>query len=384
MDIHEYQTKQIFAANNIPVLKGGVAYTAEEARQTAIQIGGDKWAVKVQLYDENRATGHFISDIMPNHAGVQYADTPDDVYRKAAEMLGRSFKTPAMPTGQIIRRVYVEEQCAIQSKRAVSIRIDAATQGIVVAVETDGKLKQIPLSTGKPTLLFWRKIAIRLGFHGAQVLDMIPVLKGLYQVFQKYETYGVEMRPLIVTQDNRIIALNGRIIFDDNALFRYPEIAGLREVAAGHEREALARKSAFKYMGFNGNIACLVNGSGLGAATVDLIENSGGHVACLLDVGTEPTKEAVSLALKLALSEPDIDGVFINIFGGITRCDVIAQGLISASGEIAVGLPMVVRMDGTNANVGMRLLFDSRLPFTVIKSLTEATETIIQDVEALA
>ncbi len=383
MDIHEYQTKRIFADNGIPVLKGGVAYTAEEARQIAVQIGGGKWAVKVQLYDENRATGHFVSDIMSNHAGVQYANTPDGVYQKTAEMLGKQFKTPSMPTGQIIRRVYVEEECTILVKMAVSIWIDGTTQGAMLALEMDGKTKQFPMP-GKPTMLFWQKVARRLGIHGGRVLDMIRILKGLYQVFQKYQTYGVEIRPLIVTEDEKLIALNGRIIFDDNALFRYPEIAALREVAAGHEREAIARKSAFKYMGFDGNIACLVNGSGLGAATVDLIESRGGHVACLLDVGTEPSKEAVSLALKLALSEPDIDGVFINIFGGITRCDVIAQGLISASGEIAVGLPMVVRMDGTNANVGMRLLFDSRLPFTVIKSLEEATETIIRDVEALA
>ncbi len=382
MNIHEYQNKRIFKSYNLPVLKGKVAYTPEEAVQIATQIGGKGWQIKAQIYDPNRQTGYFVD--MPNDCreGVQIATSIDDVRTIANRMLGRTFLTPTMDyNGQTVDRIYVEETVEVERSFGVSVRLDLARQNYVFTVLVDKKLHEFEMAHLRPTLLFWYRVIHAFGVHGIAQTALLGILRQIFNIFTTYQAIGVELHPLILTKNNKWVIGEGRIIFDREAITRFPDIMAIKEVATGKEREALADKYCFKYTPFKGTIACLVNGSGLGAATIELLEKNHGRPACLLDVGTEPTMDAVSRAFKLALSEPDVEGIFINIFGGLTRCDTVAQGLINASREISVGIPMVVRMDGTNANVGERLIFESRLPFTVIKQPEQAVIAIINAVE---
>lgn len=384
MDIHEYQNKRLFKEYNIPILMGNVAYTPTEAVSTAQNIGGLKWSVKAQLYSHDKLAGHFVDSSPHNKNAIQTASSLEEVQEIAAYMLGKAFITPSMKTPQVIQRIYIEEVCEIQKTFAVSVRVDIQAQKVIFCVQNGSKIKQYDLLNSKPTLFLWYQLVRAFGLKGAQNAKLLFLLRQMYQLFVSYSALAVEFNPLVLTPAGDLIVLDGRIIFDNESLFLFPEIASLREVEAGKEREALAEQYNFRYVPFSGNIACLVNGSGLGSATIDLIKSKGGHPACLLDVGTEPSKESVSQAFKLALYEPDVEGVFVNIFGGITRCDVIAEGLISASKEISVGMPLIVRMDGTNAQIGTRLLFESRLPFIVLKELNEAVDMVIQKVEELS
>ena len=243
-------------------------------------------------------------------------------------------------------------------------------------------MHQYELDEYKLTTDKLKKITNHLQLKGEKAKEMQTLLKSLMEIFKTYEAVAVEFDPVWETAEG-LVVLDGRIIFNEDALFRFPEVEKYREVEEGLERQDIARKNQFRYTKLDGNIACLVNGIGLSQATVDLIHQNGGRVACLLDVGTEPSRDAVAKALKLALADPDIDGVFVNIFGGVTRCDTIVQGLLAASGEVLAGLPMVVRMDGTNANIGRRLLFESRLPFTVVKGMREGVKEIIQQVKGV-
>ncbi len=381
MNIHEYQNKRIFKSHNLPVLKGKVAYTPEEAVQIAKHIGGKSWQLKVQIYGANRDTGYFIDLPKEYQAGIQIATSIEEVSKIAKRMLGHTFLTPSMDTPQTINRIYVEETIRVEQSFGVSVRLDLARPNYVFAVLANNKLHEFEMTHLRPTLLFWYRVIHAFGVHGIAQTSLLGILRQMFNIFTTYQTMGVELNPLILTTNNKWVIGEGRIAFDHEAVCRFPDIMAIKEIPTGKEREALADKYCFKYTPFKGTIACLVNGSGLGAATIELLEKNNGRPACLLDVGTEPSIDAVSRAFKMALSEPDVEGIFVNIFGGLTRCDTIAQGLINASKEISVGIPMVVRMDGTNANVGERLIFESRLPFTVIKQPEQAVIAIINAVE---
>ncbi len=382
MNILEYQNKRIFKSYNLPVLKGKVAYTPEEAIQIATRIGGKSWQIKAQIYDTNRQAGHFIDLSDNNRDGIQIAKSIEEVRIIATHMLDHTFLTPTMDhSGQVVNRIYIEETIDAQYTFGVSVRLDLARQNYVFSVLVKNKLHEFEMTHLRPTVLFWYRVIHAFNVRGIAQTALLGILRQLFNIFTTYQAIGVELNPLILTKNNKWIIGEGRIVFDSEAVNRFPDIMAIREVPTGRERQALADKYCFKYTPFQGTIACLVNGSGLGAATIELLEKNHGRPACLLDVGTEPTMEAVSRAFKLALSEPDVEGIFINIFGGLTRCDTVAQGLINASREISVGIPMVVRMDGTNANVGERLIFESRLPFTVIKQPEKAVIAIINAVE---
>lgn len=382
MDIHEYQNKRIFKSYSLPVLKGKVAYTPDEAMLIAQEIGGTSWQIKAQIYDPNRSTGYFIDLPDDQREGIRIASSLEEVGQIAENMFNHSFLTPTMDyNGQIVDRVYVEETVDPLYSFGVSIRLDLARQNYIFTVLANNQTHEFEMSHLRPTLLFWYRVIHAFGIKGLPQTTLLSVLRQMFTLFMAYNALGVEINPLILTRKHKWVVGECRIIFDDEAVERFPDIMALKEVPTGREREALAKKYHFKYTPFNGNIACLVNGSGLGAATVELLETHHGRPACLLDVGTEPTGNAVTRAFKLALSEPNVEGIFINIFGGLTRCDTIAQGLIDASKEISVGIPLVVRMDGTNANVGERLIFESRLPFIVIKQPEKAVKAIVQAVE---
>ncbi len=383
MNLYEYQNKRILKEHHIPVLAGNIAYTPQEAIRIAHEIGGSCWSISAQVHKNGKISGYFAGAEEHNSSGIQKANSLEEVQEIAAFMIGKTFITPDMPTGQIVTRVYVEEICSIQKEMVVSVRVDIPTQRVVFCIKSNGKIKQYELLRAKPPLLFWYRLVHSLGLSGTQNAKVLMLLRQMYQLFITYDALAVELNPFGFTQSGHLKVLDGQIIFDQEALFRYPEIAALNDFCSSQEQELLAEQYNFRYQQFSGNIACLVNGSGLGAATVDLIETMGGRPACLLDVGTTPTKESVAQAFKQALSEPNVEGIFVNIFGGITRCDIIAEGLIAASGEISVGMPLVVRMDGTNAQIGTRLLFESRRPFVVLKDLDEAVASIIQKVEVL-
>ncbi len=379
----EYQVKKLFRVHNVPLLKGKVVYTPEEAQIAAEEIGGMAWVVKAQVSSDGRSQSFFKEKGKNGPTGICWANTPQMVAALAEQMIGNRLMTPKSQSGFKVDRVYVEEACLGQAEYRLSLRVDFLLQQLVLSIYSAGNIMyQYELPEYKLTADKLRKITTHLQLKGEKAKEMQDLLKSLMEIFKTYEAVAVEFDPVWETA-NGLIVLDGRIVFNEDSLFRFPEIAKYREVEEGMERQDIARKHQFRYTKLDGNIACLVNGIGLSQATVDLIHQNGGQVACLLDVGTEPSRDAVAKALKLALSDPDIDGVFVNIFGGVTRCDTIVQGLLAASGEVLAGLPMVVRMDGTNANIGRRLLFESRLPFTVVKGMREGVKEIIKQVKGV-
>ena len=386
MEIHEYQVKQLFKKHGLPILKGGVAYTLEEAVRVAENIGGMRWAVKAQIHDNNRHEGTFVEEDAGEGSGIRNAQTLCDVQQFAAQMLGRTLITPTTHhRGHEVKKIYIEEIVDIREKFNISLHIDEdLQQRVLVLQKENGQIKKYELTDKGITAFLIHRMANRMKLSVQNASHLSSIVRKMYTIFETYKARAVEISPLILTTHDKLIALDGRIVFDADTLYAYPEISTLKEIDTGTEREHSAQQNNFKYTKLSGNIACIVNGTGLGMATVDLITDNGGTVSCLLDIGTEPSKEIVAKAFHMVLGEPDIEGVLVNIFGGITRCDVIAQGLISASHEISVGMPLVVRMDGTNASVGGRLLQESHLPFEVTKDMDTAVKKIISLVEEVA
>ena len=386
MEIHEYQVKKLFKQHGLPVLKGGIAYTPEEAVRVAESIGSMRWAIKAQIHDNNRYKGFFIEEDAGEGGGFRFAQTLQEVQQFASQMLGKTLITPTTHhRGHEVKKVYIEEVVDIKESFQISLRIDEETQSrVLVLVRENGQIKKYELTNKGITAFLMHRMTNRMKLTGKTATALNAIVRQLYTIFETYKARAIELTPLILTKENNLIILDGRIVFDGDALFAYPDISALREIEVGTEREHSARQNNFKYTKLGGNIACIVNGTGLGMATVDLIADKGGAVSCLLDIGTEPSKEVVAKAFRMVLGEPDIEGVLVNIFGGITRCDVIAQGLISASHEISVGMPLVVRMDGTNASVGCRLLQESHLPFELIEQMDKAVEKIVARVEEVA
>lgn len=382
MDIHEYQNKRFFKEHNLPVLNGMVVYTPKEAGRAVRKIGGKQWRIKVQIHDGNRKDGFFIDVPNEKQSGIQEACTLEEVVQIAGNMLGHPFLTSTMNEAQIIQRIYIEEVCQVKEKFGISMRLDFVKHTYIIAVQIKDCIHELDVPL-KPTVLFWYKVIRLFDVPSTLQAKLLLLLKQMFQIFVDYNAVGIEFLPLVLTQDNQWRIEDGRIVFDNESVERFANVLILKESPEGKEKEALAEKYNFRYTPFKGNIACLVNGSGLGGATIELLEANQGRPACLLDVGTEPTGDSVSRALKMALSVPNVEGVFINIFGGLTRCDTIAQGLIEASREISADIPIVVRMDGTNAHIGERLLFESHLPFVVIKQPEEAVISIVESVGGL-
>lgn len=386
MEIHEYQTKRLLSEYGLPILKGGVAYTPDEAVRAAETIGGAEWRLKAQIHDGSRKQGFFIEESAGEGGGIRIAHSVREVHEMAVQMLGKTLITPTTHhRGHEVKKIYVEEVVAEKERFFLSLQIDVETQQrLLVLIRENGQVKKYELSNKGVTTFMLHRLVNRMKLSGKSAAKLSQIIHQMYKLFVEYKAMAVELVPLILTSTDQLMVLEGRIVFDGNALVSYPEISALREIDTGTERERVAQVHNFKYTKLEGNIACIVNGFGLGLATIDLITNKGGAVSCLLDIGTEPTKEVVATAFRMVLSEPDIEGVLVNIFGGITRCDIIAQGLIAASHEISVGMPLVVRMDGTNAAVGARLLQESRLPFETMRHMNEAVERIIQRVQEVS
>ncbi len=389
MNIHEYQAKQLMAKYGVAVPRGGVVYTATEAQDVAKQLGGPVWVVKAQIHAGGRGKG----------GGVKVVKSLEDVRTAAEKMLGMTLVTHQTgPAGKEVKRVYIEEGCDIKRELYMSILIDRATSRVTLMVSTEGgmdieevaaktpeKIHKITVDPATGIQPFHaRKVAFALGLEGKQVGSCVKFVLGMYNAFVDLDASLVEINPLVVTGAGEVIALDSKMNFDDNALFRHKEIQELRDESEEDPAELEAARHDLNYIKLDGQIGCMVNGAGLAMATMDIIKLYGGDPANFLDVGGGATKDRVTEAFKLILRDPNVEGILVNIFGGIMRCDVIAEGVVAAAREVSLNVPLVVRLEGTNVELGKQILTNSNLPIISADDLGDAAEKIVKAVKEAA
>ena len=389
MNIHEYQAKAFLAQFGVAVPKGGVAYTPEEAEKVARDLGGSVWVVKAQIHAGGRGKA----------GGVKVVKSINDATAAAKAMLGMRLKTHQTgPEGKEVKRVYIEEGCQIARELYLGMVLDRATARVTVMASSEGGVEIEEVATKTPEKIIRvaidpvtglqpfhaRKIAFALGLEGKQVQSAVAFLDGLYRAFQSLDASLVEINPLVVTATGELLALDAKMNFDDNALFRQPNVRALRDEDEEDPAELEASKHDLNYVKLSGNIGCMVNGAGLAMATMDIIKLYGGEPANFLDVGGGATRERVTTAFKLILSDPHVEGILVNIFGGIMRCDVIAEGVIAAAREVSLHVPLVVRLEGTNVDLGKKILSQSGLPIVSADNLADAAEKIVKAVKEAA
>ncbi len=389
MNIHEYQAKRLLAKYGVAVPRGEVAYTVEEARSVARDLGGPVWVVKAQVHAGGRGKG----------GGVKLARSLDEVTEAARDILDMTLVTPQTgPAGKVVRRIYIEEGCDIARELYLGLLVDRAAGCVTVMASTEGGVAIEEVAAREPEKIVKvaidpavglqpfhaRKVAFGLGLERRQVSAVVKLLHGAYEAFLATDASLIEINPLAVTGDGEVVALDARVTFDDNALFRHTDIAELRDEGEEDPRELEASKHDLSYVKLDGDIGCMVNGAGLAMATMDIIKLFGGEPANFLDVGGGATHERVSEAFKLILSDPNVEGILVNIFGGIMRCDVIAEGIVAAAREVSVHVPLVVRLEGTNVELGKRILADSGLPIVSAEDLAAAAEAIVKAIKEAA
>jgi succinyl-CoA synthetase beta subunit len=389
MKIHEYQAKALLKRFGVPIAKGEIAYTAAEARKVAETLGGPTWAVKAQIHAGGRGKG----------GGIKIARSLEEVSFFAEEMIGRSLITPQTgPQGQLVRRVYIEKGAAIAQELYLSLLIDRSTGRVMivfspaggmdieeVAVQTPQKIYKLTID---PVLDFQafhgRKLAFQAELSGKMAARLSSLISGAYQAFKALDAALIEINPLVITSEGEAMALDAKMTFDDNALYRHPDIEELRDLDEEEAMELEATRNSLSYIKLDGNIGCLVNGAGLAMATMDVIKLYGGAPANFLDVGGGAPRERVTVALKLILSDPDVEGILVNIFGGIMRCDIIAEGIVAAARDVGINVPLVVRLEGTNVELGRKILAGSGLPIINAEDLGDAARRIVQAVREAA
>ncbi len=377
MKIHEYQAKEILKKFNVSVPEGHVAFSPEEAVQYAKNIGGNSWVVKAQIHAGGRGKG----------GGVKIAKNIREVRSMAKEILGMNLVTHQTgPEGRVVKRLLIEQGINIARELYVGITLDRAQSKNVVMVSTEGGMEIEKVAAVTPELIIKetvepaiglqayqaRKLAFSLGLEGPQLKNAVKFLLGLYKVYESTDSSLAEINPLVVTKEGDVIALDAKMNFDDNALYRHPDIKAYRDLDEEDKLEIEASKYDLNYIKLDGNVGCMVNGAGLAMATMDIIKLAGGEPANFLDVGGGANKETVSNGFKIILSDPNVEAILINIFGGIVRCDRVAQGVIDAVSEMEVNVPIVVRLEGTNAKEAAVLLNKSTLSFEVAQSFQEA------------
>jgi len=398
MNIHEYQAKALLATYGVAVPRGGVAYTPEEAVKVAQDLGGDVWVVKSQIHAGGRGAGRFTNN-PDGDGGVRLTKSTDEVKAAAAAMLGQTLVTKQTgPEGKEVKRIYVEVGCDIDRELYLSMLIDRATSRITIMASTEGGMDIEAVAHDTPEKILTvaidpvtglmpfhaREIAFGLGLTGDQIKSASKLLSGLYTAFTDLDASLVEVNPLVVTGAGEVIALDAKMNFDDNALYRQPKVAELRDEDEEEPMELEASKHDLNYIKLDGTIGCMVNGAGLAMATMDIIKLYGSRPANFLDVGGAATKERVTTAFKIILSDPNVEGIMVNIFGGIMRCDVIAEGVVAAAREVALHVPLVVRLEGTNVNLGKQILADSGLPILSADNLADAADKVVTAVREAA
>ena len=386
MNIHEYQAKEILKRFGVPVPRGVVASTPEEAKAAALELGGGVCVVKAQIHAGGRGKG----------GGVKLAKSADDAAAKARDMLGKNLVTHQTgPEGRQVRRVLVEQGLDIAREVYVAMVLDRAQSRVTVIGSSEGGVEIEEVAGTHPEKILketvdpviglasfqCRSLAYALGIPPELTGKMVSVMQGLYRAFEECDAALAEINPLVITQQGEIMALDAKMNFDSNAFFRQKEILALRDLNEEDPREVEASKYDLSYISLEGNIACMVNGAGLAMATMDIIKVCGGEPANFLDVGGGASKEKVAHAFRILLADTRVRGVLINIFGGIMRCDVLAQGVVESARELNVSVPLVVRMQGTNVEIGRKILADSGLAIISAETMAEAAEKIVAAVK---
>jgi len=389
MNIHEYQAKALLREYGVATLQGRVAYTPEEAEQAARELPGPVWVVKAQIHAGGRGKA----------GGVKLARSIEEVRQLADAMLGMTLVTHQTgPQGRIVKRVYVEEGCNIARELYLGVLLDRATARVTFMGSSEGGVEIEEVARRSPEKILkvaidpvtgfqpfhGRKLAFGLGLKGKEVQKAVAFMKGLYACFVERDASLVEINPLVLTAEGELVALDAKMNFDANALFRQPRIVELRDLDEEDPHEIEASRHELNYIKLDGNIGCMVNGAGLAMATMDIIKLHGGAPANFLDVGGGASKERVTAAFKLLLSDPNVEAVLVNIFGGIMRCDVIAEGVVAAAREVNLNVPLVVRLEGTNVELGKRILSESGLSIIPADDLDDAARKVVAAVRKAA
>jgi succinyl-CoA synthetase beta subunit len=381
MKIHEYQAKQILNQYGVAIPRGEVAATADEAKEIAQKLGGPV-VLKAQIHAGGRGKG----------GGIKVAKSPDEALSLGRQMIGMTLVTHQTgPQGRKVKRLLVEEALGVARELYLGIVIDRAKECPVIMASTEGGMEIEKVAAEHPELIFkeWinpaaglagfqaRKLAFKLGLSGETFKQAVKFLLSLYKAFQSSDASLAEINPLVVTAQGNVLALDAKMNFDDNAVPRHPDIQALRDLDEEDPLEVEASKYSLNYIKLDGNVGCMVNGAGLAMATMDIIKYSGGMPANFLDVGGGVTEEAVTNAFKILVADKDVKAALINIFGGIVRCDMIASGIVKAAKELGTKIPIVVRLEGTNVELGKQILRDSGLAFAAAASMKEAAEKVV-------
>ena len=394
MNIHEYQAKELLQKFDVATTRGRVASSLDDAEQIARELGDVDIVVKAQIHAGGRGKGTFKNGFK---GGVHIRRTPDQVRDVALKMLGQILVTHQTgPAGRKVNKLLVAESADIAREIYFAVLLDRATAAPVIVASTEGGVEIEAVAAKSPEKIIrepidplaglqpfqTRKLAKQLSFEPSQLKSASKLFEGLYRTFVAYDCSMVEVNPLVVTTKGEVLALDAKFNFDDNALYRHPEIAALRDIAEEDPREVEASKHGLNYIGLDGNIACLVNGAGLAMATMDIIKFYGGEPANFLDVGGGATEEQVTEAFKILISDKKVNAILVNIFGGIMKCDVIAQGIINAAKTVKLSVPLVVRLEGTNVEKGKQLLKESRLTLIAADDLADAAKKVVKAAEA--
>ncbi|MGE5212810.1 MAG: ADP-forming succinate--CoA ligase subunit beta [Nitrospirota bacterium] len=389
MNVHEYQAKELLQKFDVATTRGRVAATLDQAEQIARELGDIDIVVKAQIHAGGRGKGTFKNGFK---GGVHVRKTPDEVHDVAAKMLGQILVTHQTgPGGRLVNKILVAESADIAREIYFAVLLDRATAAPLVVASTEGGVEIEAVAAKSPEKIIrepinplaglqpyqGRKLAKQLGFKSSQLKDASKLFEGLYRTFVAYDCSMVEVNPLVVTKKGEVLALDAKFNFDDNALYRHPDIAAMRDRAEEDPREVEASKHGLNYIGLDGNIACLVNGAGLAMATMDIIKFYGGEPANFLDVGGGATEEQVTEAFKILIADKKVKAILVNIFGGIMKCDVIAQGIIDAAKTVKLSVPLVVRLEGTNVKRGKQLLQESGLALVAADDLADAAQKAV-------
>jgi succinyl-CoA synthetase beta subunit len=389
MNIHEYQAKEILRKYGVAVLKGKVAFTPEEAEAAAKELGGGLCVVKAQIHAGGRGKA----------GGVKLAKTPAEAKAIAASLLGKKLVTHQTgPDGKEVQKVFVEQGCDIAKEYYLGMVLDRTTSRVTFMASSEGGVEIEEVAARSPEKILrevvdpvvgfsdfeGRKLAYGLGLPKDSVNKAVGFMRGLYRAFVESDASMVEINPLVLTKSGDLIALDAKIGFDDNALFRHKDIQEMRDITEENPKEVEASKFDLSYIALDGNIGCMVNGAGLAMATMDIIKFYGAEPANFLDVGGGATTEKVTEAFKIILSDKNVKGVLVNIFGGIMRCDVVATGVVEAAKQVKLSVPLVVRLEGTNVDLGKKILAESGLNITPANDLADAAKKIVDAVKKAA
>jgi succinyl-CoA synthetase beta subunit len=395
MNIHEYQAKELLKRGGVVVPDGFVAWTPDEAVAAAERLAGPVYVVKAQIHAGGRGAGRFAEE-PDGKGGVRLARSLEEVRTAAEAMLGRTLVTRQTgPAGRPVHRVYVEAGCEIARELYLSLLVDGGSGRVALIASTEGGMEIEEIAAHHPDRIMraavdpaagmsgyiGRRLAYGLGLTGGQIAAFSRFVAALYGTFAELDCSIIEINPMVVTKNDELIALDAKISFDDSALFRHPELERLRDECEEDPKELEAARYNLNYVALDGNIGCLVNGAGLAMATMDIIKLYGAAPANFLDVGGGATKERVTAAFKIILSDPNVEGILVNIFGGIMRCDVIAEGVVAAAREVKLSVPLVVRLEGTNVLLGKEILAKSNLPIIAADNLADAAEKIVRAVK---